>query len=293
MHPRTAVAFVAFGCLALLLLVSPTLGQRDRAPDVPTHGRQWRSSGQVAADEPQSAQEAEQHFHRSIQAQADRATEIAYQQFIQQQRAAVAAGGAAEARDWLEADWSSPQAQPQTQYGRSARSLSESFQVQDTPGEKGEPAFPRDRHTDSYLDRHAEEVDREGHYELLKDKMPLGAAPVTPPDWRTKCAQRCEERNMDVTGVGVQAIATTKAEVRATVEYRKMLSNATIYAPQTGMPEDKQLAELISSVQQEVSRKAAAVVEFLQKDPAVAEHVTKLRTSSQYTIATIQRESNK
>ena len=91
--------------------------------------------------------------------------------------------------------------------------------------------------------------------------------------WRTKCAQRCEERILDVVGFGIQALQTDKAEVRATIEYRKMLHNTT-----TAL-NDTELASMVTSVQQEVSRVAAAVVTFLHQDPTVAPHVSKLRTT--------------
>lgn len=78
---------------------------------------------------------------------------------------------------------------------------------------------------------------------------------------------------MEVVGVGIQAIQTDKAEVRATVEYRKMLTNAT-----TAL-NDTELASLVTAAQQEVSRLAAAVVTFLHRDPIVAPHISKLHTT--------------
>lgn len=78
---------------------------------------------------------------------------------------------------------------------------------------------------------------------------------------------------MDLVGVGVQAVATDKAEIRATVEYKRMI-NAT--GPALS---DVDMANLVQSVQQEVSKRAAAVVTFLQKDPTLAPHISKLRTT--------------
>lgn len=110
-------------------------------------------------------------------------------------------------------------------------------------------------------------------------------------EWRTKCSERCDERQMDVTGVGVHSVTTEYAEVRATVEYRRMIKNATIYQESETTPEDdRKLSELISSVQQAVSTKAANVVEYLQKEPIIAQRISKLRTAGQHT--TIDNQTN-
>lgn len=106
-------------------------------------------------------------------------------------------------------------------------------------------------------------------------KSSPAAAPAAESEWRARCAQRCEERNMDVTGVGVQAVATDKAEVRATVEHRELVNTTST----GGTLPKEEMAALTARVQREVSTRLANVVEYLRSDPVVSKAVTKLRTS--------------
>lgn len=99
-------------------------------------------------------------------------------------------------------------------------------------------------------------------------------------NWREKCNQRCEERMMEITGVGIQTIKSEQAEVRATIEFKRMIMNATGHV-EIDVSDEQQLSGLISSVQSGVSRKSAEVVRFLKEDPNISKYVTKLRTSCQ------------
>lgn len=144
----------------------------------------------------------------------------------------------------------------------------------------GEPADSEDALERPYSDRFGGDNSESKPYADDRKQSPPKPAAAEPPvekDWRTACAQRCEERNMDVTGVGVQAISTDKAEVRATIEHRKMV-NTTLTE---GTLQPMELAQLINEVQTQVSTKAAAVVEFLQTDPKISPSISKLRTSGQ------------
>ena len=95
------------------------------------------------------------------------------------------------------------------------------------------------------------------------------------PGWRRACGERCDERSMEVTGVGVHVVPSDKAEVRTTIEYRRLV-NTTKSGGELPLDE---LRSLISEVQTEVSSKAAAVVAFLTNG-TMARHISKLRTSS-------------
>ena len=109
-------------------------------------------------------------------------------------------------------------------------------------------------------------------------------------NWREKCNQRCEERMMEITGVGIQTIKSEQAEVRATIEFKRMIMNATGHVD-IDVSDEQQLSGLISSVQSGVSRKSAEVVRFLKEDPNISKYVTKLRTSS-ITLEPIQEYIN-
>jgi len=109
-------------------------------------------------------------------------------------------------------------------------------------------------------------LDRDEGEEAAKDRR----------SWRERCAQRCEERIMEITGQGIESIASDRALVRATVEVRKAV-NTTLTG---GELQADLLQKLITSVQSDVSERASSVVAFLMQDPNVANSVTKLRTST-------------
>ncbi len=82
---------------------------------------------------------------------------------------------------------------------------------------------------------------------------------------------------MDVTGVGLRAVPSDMAKVRATIEARRMV-NTTLTE---GNLEPDQLTALISKVQTQVSKKSTAVGALLTEDSLEASgvNITKLRTS--------------
>jgi uncharacterized protein YggE len=78
-----------------------------------------------------------------------------------------------------------------------------------------------------------------------------------------------------VQGVGLQAVPSDWAEIKATVEARRHL-NSTLTSSDIS---STALTELIESVQQEVSEKATAVIALLTGNSTTAKWVSKLRTS--------------
>lgn len=182
-----------------------------------------------------------------------------YQQFMQQQRAGLTQRRAAHADNAI----------PRVASGQRRLLSEEDFDELETDDDAIRSMLSRRDHTRGGIaDPFADEADA---YQSAKATPPSSLYkddPAPTPksssdDWRAKCAQRCDERMMDVTGVGVQAIATSMAEVRATIEYRRIVNTTKHYVLEGEAP-DQELTKLITQVQTEVSRRAAAVVEYLQ-----------------------------
>jgi hypothetical protein len=137
-------------------------------------------------------------------------------------------------------------------------------------------------------------VDKKKEHDKLEEKLPSGEEESEDkkeeakkekkmdddssgnPPWRVACHQRCEERVMDVVGVGILSVPSDKAEVRATIEARRMV-NTTLTG---GTLEGERLDALISSVQTEVSLRANNVIRLLTGNGTAAPYVTRLRTSN-------------
>jgi hypothetical protein len=220
------------------------------------------------------------------------------QQQLQQQNELAAASQPAESQQFQPQQSAPTSDEPLRSRGDAEDMLEDLFSPDQRHRRRGRSVPLRDVPVMSEPERDALlrrwKVDKKKEHDKLEEKLPRGEEEnedkkeeakkekkvdndsAGNPPWRVACHQRCEERVMDVVGVGILSVPSDKAEVRATIEARRMV-NTTLTG---GTLEGERLDALISSVQTEVSLRANNVIRLLTGNGTAAPYVTRLRTSN-------------